>query len=75
MTDKRKDALLRAKTEVLNLLDVMDAEKPQVVGNLIDEKLIDELLASGLKMQFDSSPQKIKQSIKISIRAAIRKNK
>jgi hypothetical protein len=53
----------------------MDAEKPQVVGNLIDEKLIDELLASGLNMQFDSSPQKIKQSIKISIRAAIRKNK
>jgi len=75
MTEKRKDALLRAKTEVLNLLDVMDAEKPQVVGNLIDEKLIDELLASGLNMQFDSSPQKIKQSIKISIRAAIRKNK
>jgi hypothetical protein len=75
MTEKRKDALLRAKTEVLNLLDVMDAEKPQVVGNLIDEKLIDELLASGLNMQFDSSPQKIKQSIKISIRAAIRKSK
>jgi hypothetical protein len=75
MTEKRKDALLRAKAEVLNLLDVMDSEKPEVVGNLIDEKLIDELLASGLNMQFDSSPQKIKQSIKISIRAAIRKNK
>ncbi len=75
MTEKRKDALLRAKTEVLNLLDVMDAERPQAVGNLIDEKLIDDLLASGLNMQFDSSPQKIKQSIKISIRAAIRKNK
>ncbi len=75
MTEKRKDALLRAKAEVLNLLDVMDSEKPEVVGNLIDEKLIDELLVSGLNMQFDSSPQKIKQSIKISIRAAIRKNK
>ncbi len=75
MTEKRKDALLRAKAEVLNLLDVMDSEKPEVVGNLIDEKLIDELLNSGLNMQFDSSPQKIKQSIKISIRAAIRKNK
>ncbi len=75
MTEKRKDALLRAKAEVLNLLDVMDSEKPEVVGNLIDEKLIDELLVSGLSMQFDSSPQKIKQSIKISIRAAIRKNK
>ena len=75
MTEKRKDALLRAKAEVLNLLDVMDSDKPEVVGNLIDEKLIDELLASGLNMQFDSSPQKIKQSIKISIRAAIRKNK
>ncbi len=75
MTEKRKDALLRAKAEVLNLLDVMDTEKPEVVGNLIDEKLIDELLNSGLNMQFDSSPQKIKQSIKISIRAAIRKNK
>ena len=75
MTEKRKDALLRAKAEVLNLLDVMNSEKPEVVGNLIDEKLIDELLASGLNMQFDSSPQKIKQSIKISIRAAIRKNK
>jgi hypothetical protein len=75
MTEKRKDALLRAKAEVLNLLDVMDSEKPEVVGNLIDEKLIDELLASGLNMQFDSSPQKIKQSIKISIRAAIRKSK
>ena len=75
MTEKRKDALLRAKAEVLNLLDVMDSEKPEVVGDLIDEKLIDELLVSGLNMQFDSSPQKIKQSIKISIRAAIRKNK
>lgn len=75
MTEKRKDALLRAKAEVLNLLDVMNSEKPEVVGNLIDEKLIDELLVSGLNMQFDSSPQKIKQSIKISIRAAIRKNK
>jgi hypothetical protein len=75
MTEKRKDALLRAKTEVLNLLDVMDSEKPEIVGNLIDEKLIDEVLVSGLNMQFDSSPQKIKQSIKISIRAAIRKNK
>jgi hypothetical protein len=75
MTEKRKDALLRAKAEVLNLLDIMDSEKPGVVGNLIDEKLIDELLNSGLNMQFDSSPQKIKQSIKISIRAAIRKNK
>ena len=74
MTEKRKDALLRAKTEVLNLLDVMDSEKPVVVSNLIDEKLIDELLASGLSMQFDSSPQKIKQSIKLSIRAAIRKS-
>ncbi len=39
MTEKRKDALLRAKAEVLNLLDVMDTEKPEVVGNLIDEKL------------------------------------
>jgi hypothetical protein len=75
MIEKRKDALLRAKAEVLNLLDVMNSEKPEVVGNLIDEKLIDELLVSGLNMQFDSSPQKIKQSIKISIRAAIRKNK
>jgi hypothetical protein len=75
MTEKQKDALQRAKDEVLNLLDVMDSEKPEVVGNLISEKLIDELLSSGLNMQFDSSPQKIKQSIKISIRAAIRKNK
>jgi hypothetical protein len=75
MTEKRKDALLRAKTEVLNLLDVMDSEKPAAASDLIDEKLIDELLASGLSMQFDSSPQKIKQSIKLSIRAAIRKSK
>ena len=75
MTEKRKDALQRAKTEVMNLLEIMDSEKPEVVGDLIDENLIDELLASGLNMQFDSSPQRIKQSIKISIRSAIRKNK
>ena len=75
MTEKSKDALQRAKTEVLNLLEIMDSEKPEVVGDLIDESLIDELLASGLSMQFDSSPQKIKQSIKISIRSAIRKSK
>ena len=36
MTEKRKDALQRAKTEVLNLLEIMDSEKPEVVGDLID---------------------------------------
>ena len=75
MTEKSSEALLRAKTEVTNLLGIMDSEKPEVAGNMIDEKLIDELLSSGLSMQFDSSPQKIKQSIKISIRSAIRKKK
>jgi hypothetical protein len=61
--------------EGTNLLEIMDSDKPEVIGNMIDEKLIDELLSSGLSMQFDSSPQKINQSIKISIRSAIRKNK
>lgn len=75
MTEKSGEALLRAKTEVSNLLKIMDSEKSQAIGNMIDEKLIDELLSSGLNMQFDSSPQKVKQSIKISIRSAIRKNK
>ena len=75
MTEKSGEALLRAKTEVSNLLKIMDSEKSQAIGNMIDEKLIDELLSSGLNMQFDSSPHKVKQSIKISIRSAIRKNK
>ena len=75
MTEKSGEALLRAKTEVSNLLKIMDSEKSQAIGDMIDENLIDELLSSGLNMQFDSSPQKIKQSIKISIRSAIRKNK
>ena len=75
MSEKSSEALLRAKMEVTNLLEIMDSDKPEVIGNMIDEKLIDELLSSGLSMQFDSSPQKIKQSIKISIRSAIRKKK
>ena len=75
MADKKNDAFERAKVEVLTLLKAMKKDENPSVDGLLNEDLIVEMLKSGLTMQFDSSPQKIKQSIKLLIRASIRSNK
>lgn len=75
MADKKNDAFQRAKVEVLTLLKVMKQDENPSVDGLLNEDLIVEMLKSGLAMQFDSSPQKIKQSIKLLIRASIRSKK
>lgn len=75
MADKKNDAFERAKVEVLTLLKVMKEDENPSVDGLLNEDLIVEMLKSGLTMQFDSSPLKIKQSIKLLIRASIRSKK
>jgi len=75
MADKTNDAFDRAKIEVLNLLEIMKKDENPSVDGLVTEHLIVEMLKSGLTMQFDSSPQKIKQSVKLLIRASIRSKK
>ena len=75
MANKNNDAFDRAKVEVINLVEIMKKDENPSVDGLITENLIVEMLKSGLTMQFDSSPQKIKQSVKLLIRASIRSKK
>lgn len=61
----------RATREVLIILDQMKEFEPVLSDGIISKALVDDLLKTGLQMQFDGNPQKAKQSIRQHIRARI----
>ena len=73
MGDKSSDAMERATREVLTIMKQMHESEPELARGVISPSLVEDLLKTGLQMQFDGNPQKAKQSIRQHIRAKIKK--
>jgi hypothetical protein len=73
MSEKRERGRSKALQSVLSCHQDQLSSCPEDVKNLIDQKLLEEILSAGLAFQFEDAPQKIKQNIRMQIRARIRK--
>jgi len=70
--DKRKSQN-KALQSILSSHAEQMTSAPADIKDIVDEKLLEEILGAGLAFQFEDSPQKIKQNIRMQIKARIRK--
>lgn len=70
--DKRKSQN-KALQSILSSHAEQMTNAPADIKDIVDEKLLEEILGAGLAFQFEDSPQKIKQNIRMQIKARIRK--
>lgn len=70
--DKRKSQN-KALQSILSSHAEQVTSAPTDIKDIVDEKLLEEILGAGLAFQFEDSPQKIKQNIRMQIKARIRK--
>jgi hypothetical protein len=73
VSEKLEKGRSKALQSVLSCHQEQLSNCPEDAKQFIDQKLLEEILSAGLAFQFEDAPQKIKQNIRMQIRARIRK--
>lgn len=72
MGNKADETLARAIQEVLEIVEKLKGEEPELAGSVINEEIIRNLMLTGMSMQFDTNHQKLKQNIRMHLRKSLR---